>query len=74
MRMKIETMIKPLFVASVACNLYLWFQLDAAYNWTKELMNTPGVEDVWSGYDYIQYPEPDEEVILREVPGHMNQD
>ena len=71
MKMKPKQPIKTLFAASVACNLYLWFQLDAAYLETKQTLNR---FKNWIENGYVLYPEPGEETILREVPGHMNQD
>ena len=65
------TITKALFVASVACNVWLWFQLDEAYQETKQTLAR--FKD-WVENGYVQYPRPEEESILREVPGHMNQD
>ena len=73
MKMKMKPPVRTLFAASVACNVYLWFQLDQAYEETKQLLAR---FENWVDNGYVLYPRPDEEeeVILREVPGHMNQD
>ncbi len=71
MKVKMKPPVRTLFAASVACNLYLWFQLDAAYLETKQTLNR---FKNWIENGYVLYPEPGEETILREVPGHMNQD